>query len=79
LVALAGEQYRTALRDVPWPVEIPMKGLGIGRQLGWLTAQLGGRLSDGKAKIDAWLEQKQVDDSSASARAPARTFYWGTP
>jgi hypothetical protein len=40
LIALAGEQYRTALRDVPWPVEIPMKGLGIGQQLGWLTGRL---------------------------------------
>ncbi|MFF2244294.1 DUF6884 domain-containing protein [Arthrobacter sp. NPDC058130] len=40
IVALAGEQYRTALQDVPWPVEVPMKGLGIGQQLGWLTRQL---------------------------------------
>jgi hypothetical protein len=40
LVALAGEQYRTALRNVPWRVEVPMQGLGIGQQLGWLTGQL---------------------------------------
>jgi hypothetical protein len=40
LVALAGEQYRTVLRDIPWPYEIPMKGLGIGQQLGWLTRKL---------------------------------------
>jgi hypothetical protein len=40
LVALAGGQYRTALRNVPWPVEVPMKGLGIGQQLGWLTGRL---------------------------------------
>jgi hypothetical protein len=40
LVALAGEQYRTVLRDIPWPSEIPMRGLGIGQQLAWLTAGL---------------------------------------
>jgi hypothetical protein len=40
LVALAGEQYRTAVRDSRWPVLVPMKGLGIGQQLGWLTGQL---------------------------------------
>jgi hypothetical protein len=40
LIALAGEQYRTMLRDVPWPYEIPMKGLGIGQQPGWLTRKL---------------------------------------
>jgi hypothetical protein len=39
LIALAGEQYRVAVRGVPWPVEIPMQGLGIGQQLGWLTDQ----------------------------------------
>ena len=26
LIALAGEQYRTAIRDVPWSVEIPHEG-----------------------------------------------------
>jgi hypothetical protein len=40
IIALAGEQYRISLRDVPWPVDIPMKGLGIGQQLGWLTGRL---------------------------------------
>lgn len=40
LVVLAGEQYRTILRDSRWPSEVPMKGLGIGQQLGWLTVQL---------------------------------------
>ncbi|KRE81358.1 DUF6884 domain-containing protein [Arthrobacter sp. Soil764] len=40
LLALAGEQYRTILRDVPWPYEVPMQGLGIGQQLGWLTRKL---------------------------------------
>jgi hypothetical protein len=40
LVVLAGEQYRTVLRDIPWPSEIPMRGLGIGQQLAWLTAGL---------------------------------------
>lgn len=40
LIALAGSQYRTALQGVPWPVEVPMQGMGIGRQLGWLTGKL---------------------------------------
>lgn len=40
LIALAGEQYRVAVRDVPWPVVVPMQGLGIGQQLGWLTGRL---------------------------------------
>lgn len=40
LVALAGEQYRTVLRPCQWPFEIPMKGLGIGQQLGYLTTEL---------------------------------------
>jgi hypothetical protein len=40
LLALAGSQYRTALQGVPWPVEVPMQGMGIGRQLGWLTGRL---------------------------------------
>jgi hypothetical protein len=41
LVTLAGEQYRTILWRSPWPSEVPMKGLGIGQQLGWLTRELG--------------------------------------
>jgi hypothetical protein len=40
LIALAGEQYRTILRDIPWPYEVPLQGLGIGQQLGWLTRKL---------------------------------------
>jgi hypothetical protein len=40
LVALAGERYRTVLHGSRWPFVVPMKGLGIGQQLGWLTAQL---------------------------------------
>lgn len=40
LVALAGAQYQTVLRPCQWPFEIPMKGLGIGQQLGYLTAEL---------------------------------------
>lgn len=40
LVALAGEQYRTALLDCRWSYEVHMKGLGIGEQLGWLTSAL---------------------------------------
>lgn len=40
LIALADSQYRAALQDAPWPVEVPMQGMGIGRQLGWLTREL---------------------------------------
>lgn len=40
LVALAGEQYRTAVYFGAFEYEIPMKGLGIGQQLGWLTERL---------------------------------------
>lgn len=40
LVALAGVQYQTVLRPCQWPFEIPMKGLGIGQQLGYLTTEL---------------------------------------
>nr|WP_227008353.1 DUF6884 domain-containing protein [Pseudarthrobacter sp. AB1] len=40
LIALAGKQYRTILQDIPWPYEVPMRGLGIGQQLGWLTTEL---------------------------------------
>jgi hypothetical protein len=37
LVVLAGENYRGFLDGSPWPVKVPMEGLGIGQQLGWLT------------------------------------------
>lgn len=40
LLALAGEQYSIAVHHSRWPVEIPMKGLGNGQQLGWLTEKL---------------------------------------
>lgn len=49
-LVLAGEQYRVVLRylepgglgefEENYPAEIPMRGMGIGEQLGWLTAQL---------------------------------------
>lgn len=39
LVALAGVRYRTALHPAPWPHDAPMRGLGIGQQLAWLTQQ----------------------------------------
>lgn len=42
LVALAGESYRAALHPGQWPYEIPMAGLGIGQQLGYLTTALAG-------------------------------------
>jgi len=41
LLVLAGEQYRTFLRFVDYPARVPMEGLGIGQQLGYLTDQLG--------------------------------------
>ena len=37
LVVLAGSRYRTILDQSPWPHEVPMRGLGIGQQLAWLT------------------------------------------
>ncbi|GKV72973.1 MULTISPECIES: DUF6884 domain-containing protein [Pseudarthrobacter] len=40
LIALAGEQYRVPLYRGVWAYEIPMKGMGIGQQLGWLTERL---------------------------------------
>jgi hypothetical protein len=38
LVVLAGKHYRTAVEGLECTV--PMQGLGIGQQLGWLTQQL---------------------------------------
>lgn len=41
LLVLAGEQYRTFLRRwVGGPVRVPMEGMGIGQQLGYLTREL---------------------------------------
>lgn len=40
LVTLAGTRYQTVLHPCQWPFQIPIKGLGIGRQLSWLTNQL---------------------------------------
>jgi hypothetical protein len=40
LLVLAGEQYRTFLRLGNWPARVPMEGLGIGQQLGYLTQEL---------------------------------------
>jgi len=40
LVALCGAQYRKALTGTPWAAEIPMAGMGIGHQLGYLTTEL---------------------------------------
>lgn len=40
LVTLAGARYQSVLHPCQWPFQIPMKGLGIGQQLGWLTTQL---------------------------------------
>ena len=40
LLVLAGEQYRTFLRFVDYPARVPMEGMGIGQQLGYLTREL---------------------------------------
>ncbi|HWL78028.1 DUF6884 domain-containing protein [Microbacterium sp.] len=40
LVVLAGEQYQTIRWRTTLPIDIPMKGLGIGEQLGFLTREL---------------------------------------
>jgi hypothetical protein len=40
LLVLAGEQYRTFLRFVNYPARVPMEGMGIGQQLGYLTRAL---------------------------------------
>jgi len=44
VVILAGENYRQhlvpTLRELGCEVEIPMRGLGIGQQLGWLKRKL---------------------------------------
>lgn len=40
IIALAGAQYRTVLHGSRWEHEIPLEGLGIGQQLGWLTRKL---------------------------------------
>ena len=40
LLVLAGEQYRTCLRFVDYPARVPMEGMGIGQQLGYLTREL---------------------------------------
>lgn len=37
LLALAGGQYLTAFHTSPWRVEDPMKGMGIGQRLQFLT------------------------------------------
>jgi len=40
LVVLAGAQYQYVVCPCQWPFEIPMQGLGIGQQLGYLKTQL---------------------------------------
>lgn len=42
LIALAGEQYPYPVYRGPWEYEVPMQGLGIGQQRGWLAAKLSG-------------------------------------
>lgn len=40
LLVLAGDQYRVILGFLECPAEVPLYGLGIGQQLGWLTQRL---------------------------------------
>ena len=40
LLVLAGEQYRTFLRRCDYPARVPMEGMGIGQQLGYLARGL---------------------------------------
>lgn len=40
LLVLAGQQYRTFLHCCDWPALVPMEGMGIGQQLGYLTNRL---------------------------------------
>jgi hypothetical protein len=54
LIALAGEQYRTAVHDGPWEYEAPMKGLGIGQQLGWLTGKISANQTAAYGAGQAW-------------------------
>lgn len=42
LLVLAGEQYRTFLARCAWPARVPMAGMGIGQQLGYLTEEIRG-------------------------------------
>ena len=63
LVVLAGAQYRTILQGSPYPYTVPMEGLGIGQQLGWLTRALDPepRPSDGPdfhAEHAAWAARQ---------------------
>lgn len=44
LLVLAGEQYRTLLHLTDIPARVPMEGMGIGQQLGFLTKEIGTRL-----------------------------------
>lgn len=39
IVCLASAPYREWVKDSPWPVEVPLEGLGLGEQLRWLKAQ----------------------------------------
>ncbi|MET1155460.1 hypothetical protein [Arthrobacter sp.] len=75
LVALAGEQYRIAVHNSRLPVEIRMKGLGIGQQLGWLTANSPVNLSTSGPRhmIDAGAGHR----STSSVRAPQPDFLLG--
>jgi hypothetical protein len=40
LIVLAGAAYRDLLDHGQWSIEAPLRGLGIGQQLAWLTREL---------------------------------------
>lgn len=40
LVLLCGQKYRTVVQMTTMPCIAPMRGMGIGQQLGWLTREL---------------------------------------
>jgi hypothetical protein len=77
LVALAGEQYRIAVHNSRWPVEIPMKGLGIGQQLGWLTE----KLSAGGHRSSTWQSSGTSRHAANARPRPSwrtKAGFWST-
>ena len=58
VVFLAGAKYRDdlhlLLEEAGFTVEVPMRGLGIGRQLAWLKSRLMPPPNDGADPITEW-------------------------
>lgn len=61
LVALAGERYRTVLHPCQWPYRIPMKGLGIGEQLSFLTRELDPQADERSAANHDQVRPREFD------------------